>query len=266
MMEPGKTRSRARVSGKPFALLAAAILALAVPAAGPLRGEAAPESGRQADQAALKAFGSLVGTWRGVGQVERGRTRGAWTESAAWAWKLSHDSAALAVRVKSGKHLASGVLRPGKSPGEFVLDATLPDGATRTFVGKPAAGAGAGNGAGTSARVSPRLVLTAAGAVADDAVARVTITPLHDTRLLVLFEAPDGQGRFRRLGEVGYTREGVVFAAGESYPLCIVTGGRGTTQVQHKGKTYWVCCSGCRDLFNEDPEAVLAEAAAKTSK
>ncbi len=40
--------------------------------------------------------------------------------------------------------------------------------------------------------------------------------------------------------------------------------------VSYKGKTYHVCCSGCRDLFKEDPEAVLAEAAerekAKQSK
>ena len=55
----------------------------------------------------------------------------------------------------------------------------------------------------------------------------------------------------------------LTFAAGESYPLCIVTEGRGTIQVSYKGKTYWVCCSGCRDLFNDKPESVLAEAAAR---
>ncbi len=29
--------------------------------------------------------------------------------------------------------------------------------------------------------------------------------------------------------------------------------------MSHNGKTYYVCCGGCRDLFNEDPETVLAE-------
>jgi YHS domain-containing protein len=43
--------------------------------------------------------------------------------------------------------------------------------------------------------------------------------------------------------------------------VCIVTEGRGTIAVSNKGKTYHVCCSGCRDLFNESPEAILAEAA-----
>ena len=56
---------------------------------------------------------------------------------------------------------------------------------------------------------------------------------------------------------------GSVYRAGESYPLCVVTEDRGTIHVSYKGQTYWVCCSGCRDLFNDDPESVLAEAAAR---
>ena len=41
---------------------------------------------------------------------------------------------------------------------------------------------------------------------------------------------------------------------------CIVTEGKGTSKVSYKGKTYWVCCSGCRDAFLDDPEGVLADA------
>ena len=206
---------------------------------------------RRADQEALKAYAPLVGSWRGVGQVERGRARGAWTESADWAWKLTSDSAGLEITVKKGKYLKAGVLRPGKAPGTFVFEATLADGTSRTF-----AGAAAGD--------RKRLVLTADAKAPAGGVRRVSITPLHDTRLLVVLEAEDPERHtFSRLGEVGYTREGVAFAAGESYPLCVVTEGRGTIQVSYKGKTYWVCCSGCRDQFNDDPESVLAEAAAR---
>ena len=93
---------------------------------------------------------------------------------------------------------------------------------------------------------------------------RVSIDPLHDTRLLVLLEAEDPEHHtFSQLGEVGYTREGIAFAVDASYPLCVVTEGRGTIQVRYKGKTYWVCCTGCRDLFKDHPERVLAEAAAR---
>src|SRR5207237_1317266 len=115
----------------------------------------------------------LVGSWRGVGQVERGRPKGAWQEKAAWAWKLTNDSAALEVTVTNGKHLKAGLLRPGKAPGAFAFEATLADGSKRTFTGR-AAGQG------------KPLLLTADAHAPADGVRRVTITPLHDTRLLVL--------------------------------------------------------------------------------
>jgi YHS domain-containing protein len=243
---------------KPLAALVVALAALAVsvsvPAGRPIRGDGATApQGRHGDQEALKAYAPLVGSWRGTGQVERGRARGAWTESAIWSWKLSASSAALELTVTKGKHLKSGLLRPGREPGTFVFEVTLADDSKRTFTGKP-------KGSGES----KPLVLSADAKAPAEGLRRVTLTPLHDTRLLVLLETEDPERHtFNRLGEVGYTREGIAFAAGESYPLCIVTEGRGTTPVTYKGKTYWVCCSGCRDLFNDDPEGVLSEAAAR---
>jgi YHS domain-containing protein len=33
-----------------------------------------------------------------------------------------------------------------------------------------------------------------------------------------------------------------------------------------QGVTYYVCCSGCRDAFNEDPEKYIKEYEAKKKK
>lgn len=243
---PGSIRGRVTMHIQRSGLLAGFTMSIALSAVV----LAAAGDSRRADQEALKSFAPLVGAWRGVGQVERGRPRGAWQETAAWAWKLTPDSAALEFTITKGKHLKSGVLRPGKKPGTFTLDATLADGTERKFAGKAAGEA-------------KPLVLNAEGKGPTEGLGRITITPLHETRLLMLLEAgdPARASSFTRLGEVGYTREGVAFAAGESGPLCIVTEGRGSMTVSYKGKTYYVCCSGCRDLFNENPEAVLAEAA-----
>ena len=204
-----------------------------------------PPPKRAADQAALKTYAGLVGDWKGTGQVARGSAKGSWTEESGWTWSLTPESAALKFASEKGKHLRSGVLSPGAKPGTFLFVATLPDGSTREFSGK------------TGARDA--LVLKADPDVTDG-LARVTITPLHDTRFLLLLEGKDASGPLARLGEVGFTRKGVAFAAGDSAPACIVTEGRGTIEVKHKGKSYYVCCSGCKDLFNDDPEAVLAEA------
>lgn len=200
--------------------------------------------GRAADQAALKPFAGLVGTWKGTGQPKRGSTKGAWVESGDWAWSLTKDHAALAFTAPKGKYLRSGTLRPGEAAGTYVFDVTLTDGAKRSFSGKVGA--------------RETLVLAADGAI-DSGLARISITPLHDTRFLLLLEGKEA-GDFARLGEVGFTRQGVAFAAGDTAPVCIVTEGRGTIAVTHKGKTYYVCCSGCKDLFNDDPDGVLAEA------
>jgi len=211
--------------------------------------EAGPGAhGRTADQAALKPFGAVVGKWRGSGQPERGKTKGAWREQAEWVWKLTPQTAALEAKIASGKYLKDLELRPGSKPKSFVLKATLADGSTRTFQGTDEG--------------KKALVLSADRP--GNGVRRLTLTPLHDTRLLLKLEGQDPSNKvYYQLGEVGYTREGVAFASGETGPICIVTEGKGSMPVQYKGKTYHVCCSGCRDLFNEDPEAVIAEAAAR---
>ena len=227
---------------KPIAALAASALFF-------LSAADAPSGGRRGAQAALKPYAGLVGDWKGVGQPQRGSAKGSWTETSGWAWKLTPDSAALELTVAKGKLLRSALLKPSKESGLFVLDAVLADGTKRTFTGKA---------------VDQKPLTLVANPPDGDGPRRVTLSPLHDTRFLLLMEArnQDNAG-FRRLAEVGYTRQGVAFAAGESYPLCIVTEGRGTTQVSYQGKTYWVCCSGCKELFNEDPAAILAEAAAR---
>ena len=90
---------------------------------------------------------------------------------------------------------------------------------------------------------------------------RITVTRLNEKRTLVLFEQKGaGQNFFNRIAEVGYTREGTRLAeSDQTGPICVVTGGQGTIKVSYKGETYWVCCTGCRDAFNDDPEGVLAD-------
>jgi YHS domain-containing protein len=69
-----------------------------------------------------------------------------------------------------------------------------------------------------------------------------------------------GSTFYSRVAGIGFTRSGTRLATANIGPLCIVTEGKGTSKVTYKGKTYWVCCSGCRDAFLDDPEGVLADA------
>ena len=89
----------------------------------------------------------------------------------------------------------------------------------------------------------------------------MTITPLSQKRLLVLHEKRrEGSSFGTRIAEIGYTRSGTRLAVeGSDGPECIVTGGLGTIKVAHKGETYYVCCTGCRQAFEDDPEGTIAE-------
>ncbi|HEV3005299.1 MAG TPA: hypothetical protein VGX78_12605 [Pirellulales bacterium] len=208
----------------------------------------------RADKAALAPLQAFVGGWKGVGQLRRGSTQGAWTEQADWAWNFADSRASLVFDASKGKHYISGRLLPGDKSGEFELIATRPDGEARDrFAGR------LGD--------DGQLVLTAAvddhSAVVSetDRVARISIRTVADgDRLLVLYERRVAAAdRFARIAEVGYTREGISFAKGSGQPECVVTGGLGTIEVKFQGKTYYVCCTGCRDMFDEDPEGVLAD-------
>jgi len=47
---------------------------------------------------------------------------------------------------------------------------------------------------------------------------------------------------------------------------CVISGGLGTMTVSHNGQSYYVCCSGCRDAFNDDPKTWIARYAKKKNR
>jgi YHS domain-containing protein len=209
-----------------------------------------PQRSRIDDQEALTPLQEFVGTWRGVGQLRRGSNEGSWIEESDWAWSFPDGGAALAFHSPESKHFAEGTLLPGGEAGTFRLVCRTPGDEAKEAV--------------YSGRLDDdgRLVLVAEAADDGDASlpARVTIrTVAGGDRLVVLLERKSGADRYLRLAEVGYTRKGSDFGKLATEIECIVTGGKGTIPVTYQGETYYVCCTGCRDLFNDDPETVLAE-------
>ena len=72
-----------------------------------------------------------------------------------------------------------------------------------------------------------------------------------------------GSVQFTRLIEVGLTRDGESLAGaavGSEPPKCIVTGGAATMTMSYQGRTFPICCTGCRDEFNENPEKYIKKA------
>ena len=78
-----------------------------------------------------------------------------------------------------------------------------------------------------------------------------------------LFEMSRAPGsKFNRFDTIGNQREGTSFALNDSdfkEKTCVISQGLGTIAVSHKGKQYWVCCSGCKAAFEDDPEKWIAK-------
>lgn len=211
----------------------------------------APSPNVAAQKAGLSEFNGLVGGWRGVGQPRRGSNAGAWTETSEWVWHFHESDVALDYIVKDGKILTNARLSYSPVDKRYTLVANLPDKSQRTYTGK---------------LDGKRLVLESDPQ--GEEIHRITVNSLSDIRTLVLFEKRTAkQEQFSRVAEVGYTREGTRLAReGGNGPECVVTGGVGTITVMHKGKTYYVCCTGCKQAFEDDPEGVLAEYAERRAK
>ncbi len=199
-------------------------------------------------------FESMVGGWKGTAQPAANRLKG-WQEKHSWAWKfLKGTPVGMTLTVEGGKVFTRGELSFDPKTSRYKLAATAPDGKPVVF-----AGASTPDGKGV---VLDRVNATPEGKE------RLTIRPnssgIRYTMLLDL--QPIGAPQYKNILQVGLTKEGESFAAGgeaANLPKCILTGGSATLTVTFNGKSYPVCCTGCRDEFNDNPEKYVARAEAK---
>ncbi len=197
---------------------------------------------------ALEKLNPLIGEWRGTGQVRRGSTRGAWRQTGEFVWDFTEKVPAIKYLVKDGKLAEEGQLTWNPKD-KYQLELTVENEEPRSYRGDWDSG---------------KLVLMT-NEDENKVQQRITITPLNEKRSLVLHEKTSpGGSAFFRVAEVGYTRAGTRLALpGGGQRECVVTGGTAQTAVKHDGETYYVCCSGCKQAFDDDPEGIIADFKAK---
>lgn len=202
-------------------------------------------------------FGHMVGSWKGTATPTTNRVRG-WQETHGWAWKFDKGvPVGMTVTFEGDKALAKGQLSYDAPSKKYRLEGADADGKPATFEGV----------------LSPdgkTLTLERAvpGARAKE---RLVVRPnSNKIRYTLQFDRQEpGAPQFKGVFSVGLTKEGESFAAGgdaAKLPECILTGGAATMTVSYQGKTFPVCCSGCRDEFNENPEKYASKAAAQAKE
>jgi hypothetical protein len=196
---------------------------------------------------ALQAFNDLIGSWRGTGEPNGSREekqRNFWQEKIAWEWQFKGKDVYLRAAFEKGKYLHDAELRYLPDKGCYQLTAVTADKEKLVFEGK---------------MEKKRLTLERTDDKRKE-TQRLVLTLLHANRYVYRYEVKAAdRTSFKEIYHVGATKEGVAFAGGDDKPECVVSGGLGTIPVMYKGKTYYVCCSGCRDAFKDEPEKYIKE-------
>ncbi len=220
----------------------------------------------------LKPLQVMLGQWRGTTRKEYDGFKA--VDSHEWIWDLQSDPEQPSLSVKSDNspymRKASLTWLPDKSV--FQLTATDADGTTRTFHGDYTDPVHEQIGSDDKLHRVFRLELTQT----PDSVSetggeawQVAFAQQENSRYLLEVDKRRGSAAFRRYDTVSTQREGTSFAVSDSdygEKSCIISQGLGTISVSFKGRTYWVCCSGCKAAFEEDPETWIARAAKRATE
>jgi YHS domain-containing protein len=219
---------------------------------------AAGPDGREIPEPFLP-FEHLIGSWKGQGIPTANRLKG-WPEKHMWAWKFARGvPVGMSLVLEGDKALARAELTCDADGKQYRLQGTDPAGKAVAYVGTYG---------GTSS--SKMLTLDRAGDTPEGKERLVLWPNSNLIRYALWLERQDpGAPQFKRIIEVGLTKEGEAFAAGGSaadLPKCIITGGAASMTVSYQGKTYPLCCSGCRDEFNDNPEKYVKKAALRAER
>ncbi len=193
------------------------------------------------EKAALQKVGEYVGEWKANGKTKLTGKETYWKETLTMGWKFKDGNSSIALEIKDGKFYTSGLLNYDTEKKLYKLTMTDKAKAETAFTGTIVKG---------------NLVFTHADADSGDVHKLTLYTVADGARLVMKSELQaKGKGLFSEQFSLAGNKEGESFAGGGSKkPECIVTGGAGTMQVSFGGKTYYVCCSGCREEFDANPK------------
>jgi len=201
---------------------------------------------------ALAEVGDFVGQWNASGEVAEGK-KAIFKETLEIGWKFSKDGDAwMTLTVKDGKFLVSGDLKYLVDKKQYQLTAKDKAGKEVVFLGTLTKG---------------KLLLESKDATSGDVHKLIMNTLADGARMVVQADVQaKGKGLGTTVFKTSATKEGESFAGGGKKNECCVTGGLGTMAVNYNGKTYYVCCSGCRDEFNANPKKIVEDYEKKKGK
>jgi hypothetical protein len=203
---------------------------------------------------ALQALNDFIGQWKGTGDVERAKSgsKSFWTETVGWGWRFKKDDAWLVLTIKNGKLFKGGELRYLTDKKKYQLTATDAKDKKLIFEGALKNGLLLLERTDDDKKETQQISMNVAGD-------GVRFNYWYKTK-------PAGKKVYNTGYLVACNKEGESLGGKKEGKECPVSGGLGTIAVTFKGETFYVCCTGCRDAFNENPEKFVKEFKAKQKK
>lgn len=209
--------------------------------------------------AALKPLQVVMGKWEGV------LKSGGAPESHEWVWDLTTDKKypALSLSVTDGNFFKSARITFDPTSEKYRMETVDEEEIVRQFEGgfdeEPADEPGDD---GKTLHRSFKLKLTE---IPDEGLStrwEYVFSQRNNNRYQLLASRARGSAkRFTLRDVIGSQRSGTSFAqADDDYGdrTCVISQGLGTIEVSYQGKSYYVCCTGCRAAFEDDPEMWIA--------
>lgn len=230
------------------------------------------EARRQAIMKNLKPLQVMLGNWRGTTRKEYGDSKA--VDLHEWIWDLQTDREQPALVLNSDKspYFKTARLTWIAETQTFALSATDREDVAREYTGDYTDPVHEIVGPDDKMHRVFRLELTQTADSAQQEGGetwQVAFAQQENDRYLLQVDKRRGQAAFRRYDTVSTQREGTSFALSDSDygdKTCIISQGLGTIAVSHKGKTFWVCCSGCKSAFEAEPEVWIARAAQRATE
>ena len=209
---------------------------------------------------ALKPLQVLIGEWRGVTQKSIGGMVN--IEEPRWRrdFRTDTEQPALVFTSKTSPFFKEGRLTYLIESNEYQFTASDRYGNERIYRGTFSEPVRDVAGDDHNLQRTYKLQLIQVFPIDGSKLRQIVFNQQENNRYLLEVYHQRGSRMFR-YDTVANQREGTSFAINPNdyrERECVISGGLGTSTVSYHGKTYYVCCSGCRDAFNDDPQTWIA--------
>lgn len=208
--------------------------------------------------AALKPLQIVMGKWEGV------FSKGGTGETHDWVWDLQTDRKypALALSAPEGNYFKKARITYDPASDKYRMETVDADRIVRQFEGgwevEPADVPGDD---GKTLHRTFKLKLTELPGENEERWEFVFAQKDNNRYQMFASRARGTSPRFTLRNVLGSQRSGTSFAqADDDYGdrTCVISQGLGTIAVSYQGKSYYVCCTGCKAAFEDDPAMWIA--------